>query len=325
MLKAAVIGVGYLGNFHVQKYAAIEGVQLVGVVDSDPDRASQIAAAVGAPAYTDHRQILDQADLVSIVVPPDGHYPIARDCLEAGLHVLVEKPMTRTVEEAEHLIQLARQHRRVLQVGHLERFNPGILALRDELLDPMFIESHRIAQFQPRGTDVSVVLDLMIHDIDIILSIVKSDIIAIRPMGLPVLTENVDIANARIEFANGCIASVTASRVSRVSMRKVRVFQPDAYISIDYTENNILICRRVADPSAPSGRYRITEEGRQFQKADTLMMEIRAFIDAIRNGVPPVVSGEDGKRALEVALQISHVLAEPGLGQGFGVWEETVA
>jgi predicted dehydrogenase len=198
--------------------------------------------------------------------------------------------MTETVPQAERLIALARERGRVLQVGHLERFNPAVMALRGILTEPRFIESHRIAPFQPRGTEVSVVMDLMIHDIDIILSLVESPIAEIRPGGVSVLSDEIDIAQARLEFSNGCVANVTASRVGREPMRKIRIFQPDAYISIDYL--------------AEAERYRIVEEQKRFEKADALMLEVRAFADAVHNGTPPVVSGEDGKRALEVALAI---------------------
>ncbi|MGH8472728.1 MAG: Gfo/Idh/MocA family protein, partial [Gammaproteobacteria bacterium] len=213
-LRAAVIGAGYLGRFHAQKYAALPDVDLCAVVDLIEERALEVAAPSQAQALTDYRRILDVVDVASVVVPPESHYAVAKDCLAAGVHVLVEKPMTRTLAEADELIALARRQGLVLQVGHLERFNPALLALRGILHQPMFIESHRIASFQPRGAGVSVVMDLMIHDIDIILNIVASAVAAIRPMGLSVLTAEVDIANARLEFADGCIANVTASRVS---------------------------------------------------------------------------------------------------------------
>ena len=317
-LRAAVIGTGYLGHFHVQKYAALEDVELAAVVDVDANKAQGMAARFHTEGFTDYREILDQVDMVSVVTPPEAHYSVARDCLGAGLHVLVEKPMTETVAQAEHLIALARERGLVLQVGHLERFNPAVLALRGTLTNPLFIESHRIAPFKVRGTEVSVVMDLMIHDIDIILSLVSSPITAIRPVGVPVLSDEIDIAHARLEFANGCIANVTASRVSRSAMRKIRLFQPDAYISIDYTENTIGIYRRQPDEGG-QGRYRIVAEQKSFEKTDALMMEIRAFVDAVRNGMPPVVTGEDGKRALEVALAIvGSIKSKPG----FAHWEE---
>lgn len=311
-LRAAVIGVGYLGNFHAQKYAGLEGVDLVGVVDADPKRAEEIGRQLGAPWFTDYPQVLGKVDMVSIAVPTEYHHEVAKRCLEAGVHVLVEKPITKTVQEAQDLIECARTRGLVLQVGHLERFNPAMLALQDVLTSPIFIESHRMAPFRARGTDVNVVLDLMIHDIDNILQMVPSEITDIRAMGAPVLTDEVDIANARIEFANGCAANVTASRVSREFIRKIRVFQADSYISIDYREHKILICRKTNGADSAEAANIAVEE-RTFGKSDALLCEIQAFVDAVRNGTPPVVSGQDGKRALEVALEISRIARHQGL------------
>ncbi|MFA7095450.1 MAG: Gfo/Idh/MocA family oxidoreductase [Gammaproteobacteria bacterium] len=305
-LRAAVIGVGYLGNFHAQKYAALDGVKLAAVVDSDPTRAETIGRQYDAPWFTDYTQILDKVDLASIAVPTEHHYEVTRRCLDAGIHVLVEKPITSTVDEAQDLIDRARARGLVFQVGHLERFNPAMLALQGVITNPLFIESHRIAPFRPRGTDVNVVLDLMIHDIDNILQMVPSEIADIRAVGAPVLTDHVDIANARIEFANGCVANVTASRVSRDFIRKIRIFQPDSYVSIDYRDHKILICRKAGFQNGATEPNLDIEE-RTFGKADALLCEIQAFINAVRTGTPPVVSGQDGKRALEVALEISRI------------------
>ncbi|OHB25974.1 MAG: UDP-N-acetyl-D-glucosamine dehydrogenase [Desulfuromonadaceae bacterium GWC2_58_13] len=304
-LRAAVIGVGYLGRFHAQKFAALDDVELVGVVDTFADRAAEVAAEVGTQPYADYRELLGRVDLVSIVVPTQYHFQVARDCFEAGCHVLLEKPVTRTVEEADRLIELARQKKCVFQVGHLERFNPAILALQGVIKNPQFIESHRLAPFKPRGTDVNVVLDLMIHDIDIILSIVGHPIKMVNSVGVPVLSGEVDIANARLQFENGCVANVTASRVSREAMRKVRIFQPDAYISIDYQERKISMYRKCEGEAMIPGLPNIVMEEKSFTQSDALMAEIRSFVDVIRNGTQPVVSGEDGRRALEVALQIN--------------------
>lgn len=304
-LRAAVIGVGYLGRFHAQKFAALEDVELAGVVDTSADRAAEVAAEVGCRAYTDYRELLREVDLVSIVVPTQFHFQVARDCFEAGCHVLLEKPVTRTVEEADQLIELASKNRCVFQVGHLERFNPAVLALQGVIKNPQFIESHRLAAFKPRGTDVNVVLDLMIHDIDIILSIVGHPIKTVNSVGVEVLSEEVDIANARLQFENGCVANVTASRVSREGMRKVRIFQPDAYISIDYQDRKISIYRKREGEAMIPGLPNISMEEKSFTQSDALMAEIRSFVDVIKNGTQPVVSGEDGRRALEVALQIN--------------------
>ncbi|MDT8440423.1 MAG: Gfo/Idh/MocA family oxidoreductase [Desulfuromonadales bacterium] len=307
-LRAAVIGVGYLGRFHAQKYAAHPEVDLVGVVDADLARAHEVAAEVGTSAYTDYAELLKAVDLVSIVVPTQQHFAVARDCLLAGCHILVEKPVTVTVAEADELIRLAAQQKRAFQVGHLERFNPAVQALKDVIDNPLFIESHRLAPFKTRGTDVNVVLDLMIHDIDILLSLVPHPIQTINSVGLPVLTAEVDIANARLQFGNGCVANVTASRVSRETMRKVRIFQRDAYISIDYQDRSIAIFRKQAGASMVPGIPDVVVEKRQFAQGDALRDEIDAFVTAVQTGQAPPVSGEDGKRALEVALQITGKL-----------------
>lgn len=307
-LRAAVIGVGYLGRFHAQKYRDHSDVILVGVIDANADRAREVADEVGCPALTDYRQLFGQVDLVSVAVPTQYHYKVAHDCLANGIHVLLEKPITQTVAEADELIQLADQHDLVLQVGHLERFNPAVKALQGVLNNPLFIESHRLAPFKPRGTDVNVVLDLMIHDIDILLSLVDHPITTVNSVGVPVLSGEVDIANARLQFANGCVANVTASRVSRETMRKIRIFQQDAYITIDYQNRAIAIYRREPGVNLIPGLPDIMVEERSFAQSDALRDEIDAFIEAVREGTPPVVSGVDGKRALEVAMQISSRL-----------------
>jgi predicted dehydrogenase len=307
-LRAGVIGVGYLGRFHAQKYASLDDVQLVGVADTSAERAGAVAAEVGTTPFTDYRPLLEQVDLVSVVVPTQFHYQVAKDCLEAGRHILLEKPVTRTVAEAEELIALADSRKLTFQVGHLERFNPAVLALQGVLHNPLFIESHRLSPFKPRGTDVNVVLDLMIHDIDILLSLVSSPIKTVNSVGVPVLSDEVDIANARLQFANGCVANVTASRVSREAMRKIRIFQEDAYISIDYQERKVQILRKTPGVSAIPGLPDISMEERAFPQSDALLEEIRAFTHAVRHGTAPPVTGEDGKRALELALEINKRL-----------------
>jgi predicted dehydrogenase len=303
-LRAAVIGAGYLGNFHAQKYAALEGATLEGVVDVDAQRAAAVAQTVGTRAFSDYRELLGRIDVASIVVPTELHYEVAKACLDAGVHILVEKPVTRTVQEAAELVELAARRARVFQVGHLERFNPAILAVRDQVTRPLFIESDRLAVFKPRGIDVNVVLDVMIHDIDLILSFARSDITSVRASGFPVLTSAVDIANARIEFADGCVADVSASRVSQSSLRKLRIFQPDQYISIDCENFHVRTVRKDGAGIGPDGMPRIVSAERQFEKADPLLAEIRSFLEAARTGQPPPVSGEDGQRALEVALEV---------------------
>lgn len=307
-LRAGVVGVGYLGRFHAQKYAALENVDLIGVADVSRERADEVAAEVGTVSYTDYRELLRQVDLVSIVVPTQYHFPVAKECLEAGCHILLEKPVTQTVEEADALIRLAADRKLVFQVGHLERFNPAIMALKGVLKGPLFIESHRLAPFKPRGTDVNVVLDLMIHDIDIILNMVPSSVKLVNSVGVPVLSNEVDIANARLQFENGCVANVTASRVSREAMRKIRIFQPDAYISIDYQERKIAIYRKGGEGFPIPGLPNVTMEEKSFDQGDALMTEIKAFVEAVDTGSTPPVTGEDGKRALELALQINQKL-----------------
>jgi predicted dehydrogenase len=303
-LKTAVIGVGYLGQFHAEKYAQLPGSELVAVVDTDGRRADEIAAKLGTKGYGDYREILGSVDAVSIVVPTRYHFAVAREFLERGVHVLLEKPITTTLDEADQLIALAREHRAVLQVGHLERFNPAVMALDGLITKPGFIESVRIAPFKPRGTDVNVVLDLMIHDIDIIQHIVKSPVKQINSIGAPVFTSEEDIANARILFENGCVANVTASRISFKSERRMKIFQPDSYISVDFQNRKLAVFRK-GDGEVSPGVPSIQMDERSFEQADALKSEIEAFLDAIATGKPPVVSGEDGRLALETALLIN--------------------
>lgn len=307
-LKAAVVGVGYLGRFHAQKYAALADVDLAGVYDINVDRAGEIAEEIGCRAFDDLSALLTQVDIVSIVVPTHLHFTVARQALEAGCHILLEKPITQTVEEADELIALAAEKKLVFQVGHLERFNPAVMALKGVLNKPLFIESHRLAPFKTRGTDVNVVLDLMIHDIDIILSMVRSPLKVVNSVGVPVFSEEVDIANARLQFGNGCVANVTASRASRESMRKIRIFQNDAYISIDYEARQISIFRKEGEGMPIPGLPNVTMEARSFEQSDSLMAEVRSFVDSVRKGMAPAVTGEDGRRALELALKISSRL-----------------
>jgi len=305
-LRAAVIGAGYLGKFHAQKYAALPDCTLQAVVDVDSGRARAVADGLSTAACADYREVLNGIDVASIVVPTELHHEVARACLEAGVHILVEKPVTRTVEEAAELVELAEQKGLVFQVGHLERFNPAILAVRDQITKPLFIESDRLSVFKPRGIDVNVVLDLMIHDIDLILSIARSDVAEVRASGFPVLTPVVDIANARIEFADGCVADVSASRVSQSSLRKLRIFQHDMYISIDCENFHVRTVRKEGSGLGPGGMPQIVSQESQFQKADPLMAEIQAFLAAVRDGTEPAVTGQDGKRALQVALDICN-------------------
>jgi predicted dehydrogenase len=311
-IRTAVIGVGYLGRFHAQKYASLPDSTLVAVVDARADARDKVAAEVGCRAVADHRDILGQVDAVSIATTTPAHFPIAQEFLERGVHVLVEKPITETPEQARTLIETAQRHRCILQVGHLERFNSAVLALEGVLGTPRFIESHRLAPFKERGTDVNVVLDLMIHDIDLIQSLVGSPIVSIDAVGTSVFSRELDIANARIRYANGCVANTTASRVSMKMERKLRLFQDDAYVSIDLQQKVLTIVRKPpAGAAATPGQVSIEE--RSFEQGDALKFEIEAFLRSIREGRPPVVSGEDGLRALETAIRITELVQGPGV------------
>jgi len=306
-LKCAVIGVGYLGKFHAEKYAALADCELVAVVDTDRQTAQAVAEKTGSQALTDYRELLGRVDAVSIVVPTSLHHRVARDFLAAGAHVLVEKPITVTVAEADELIRIAEERRRVLIVGHLERFNAALLALDLTEDKPIFIESHRLAPFKPRANDVSVVLDLMIHDIDIILDLVDCEVERIDAKGVPVLTGDVDIANARIAFKNGSVANVTASRVSQKVERKMRMFMPNAYISVDF-QNRVLTRHHKGEGEMFPGIPEILSEESVFEGGDALMEEIRHFVACIREGREPLVSGHAGRRALATATEITRLL-----------------
>ena len=308
-LTTAVIGVGYLGRLHADKYAALENSKLVAVVDLNAEVAKEIGDKHKVQALTDYKTLLGKVDAVSIAAPTTLHHNIARDFLEHGSHVLIEKPIATTVDEADDLIQLARSNDLLIQVGHLERFNAAILALGDTLGRPTFIECHRLAPFSPRANDVNVVLDLMIHDLDIILDIVDSDIKEMRASGAPVLTPSTDIANARLEFENGCVANLTASRVSAKTERKMRIFQDDAYISIDFHNRSLNVCRKGTAETRP-GIPELVSERTCPDRNDALKLEIVAFLDSIQNGTPVIVSGEDGRRALDAAIRISSLLDE---------------
>lgn len=308
-LKTAVIGVGYLGKFHAEKYAALEQSDLIAVVDADAGTAKAIADKFGCQALTDYHELLGKVDAVSIAAPTTLHHQIARDFLEHDTHVLIEKPITVTVDQADDLIELAITNDLMIQVGHLERFNAALMDLSGVLRKPTFIESHRLAPFNPRATDVNVVLDLMIHDIDIILDIVKSDIKEIRASGTPVLTNSTDIANVRLEFENGCVANVTASRVSAKTERKMRIFQDDAYIAVDFHNRTLDIYRKGKKEMHP-GIPEIVSEKSTYENSDALKLEIIAFLDSINHGTPILVSGEDGRRALDAAIRISAMLKD---------------
>jgi predicted dehydrogenase len=299
LLRTAVVGVGYLGRFHAEKYRAIEGVELVGVCDSDAERSRAVAAALGTRSYTEPSALLGQVDAVTIAASTAAHFELAKLFLDNDVHVLVEKPMTRTSAEARVLTELSTKRDLKLQVGHIERFNPALLSAREGLTAVRFIECHRLAPFKGRGADVNVILDLMIHDLDVILSLVASTVASVSAVGIPVLTEDVDIANARIEFANGAIANVTASRASTGAQRRFRVFQPNQYVSIDFGSGEV---RRVSKHGEwRDGETPLREESWSLEKGDALLAETKSFVTAIRENRPCEVSGADAVAALELA------------------------
>lgn len=304
-IRTAVIGAGHLGRFHAEKYARLADAELKAVVDVDLQAARTLAGRCGTQAAADYHEILREVDAVSIVTPAAAHPRIARDCLLAGLDVLVEKPITPTLEQAEELIALAAARGRILQVGHLERFNPLMPALKREVQTPMFIECHRIASFKPRGTDVDVLLDLMIHDVDLALDLVGRDVVRLEAAGAPVMSDLVDIANARLHFDGGCIANITASRVSVKSERKLRVFGRDTYISADLQGGQLAVFRRVADAY---GAPQITRRDERFD-GDPLYQEIESFLRCVRTREAPAVDGAQARRALAVTLDIRASLA----------------
>ena len=307
MIRSAVIGVGYLGKFHAQKYAQLPDSELVAVCDTNLSTAQELAAQLGTQALNNIDALLPQVDALSIVVPTQQHYAIAKKCLLAGKHILLEKPMTTTVAQAQELVEIAHQQNLVFQIGHLERFNPAILALENVLETPMFIESHRVAPFNPRGADVNVILDLMIHDIDIILDIVDADVTHIDAKGVAVLSKDTDIANARLKFANGCVANVTASRAGMKSERKMRIFQHNAYISVDFQNKKLGIHRKGKGEQFP-GIANIDSQEQVFEQGDALNAEIASFLSCIKEGGKPKVSGEAGMRALAAAIEITQLL-----------------
>ena len=306
-IRCAVIGVGYLGRFHAQKYQLIDNVELIGVCDLSVDLCNAVSKELNVPAYFDYRELFGLVDAVSIAATTKAHYAIARECLMQGIHVLVEKPITETVAQAEELIALAAAHHAKLQVGHMERFNSARLALESHLDKPLFIESHRLAPYNPRGADVNVILDLMIHDIDIIQTIVHSPIKHIDAQGAPILSSSIDIANARITFENHCVANVTASRISFKTERKTRIFQANTYISIDYHEKQFAVFEKGEGEMFP-GIPEITRHQSTFEKGDALLEEIKAFIQCIEKDSEPLVTGQEGCAALATAAKITALI-----------------
>ena len=304
-IPVAVIGSGYLGKFHAEKYANHPDADLISVVDTNHDRALELARQTNTEPLINYKDLYAQAHAVSVVVPTPLHHAIAKDLLEHDINVLLEKPMTTTLKEADDLIATAHNKGLILQIGHLERFNPAFRAAEDVIKNPLFIESHRLNSFQERGTEVDVILDIMIHDIDIILNLVNAEVKEIHAVGIPVISSMIDIANARLEFENGCVVNVTASRISDKSMRKIRVFQHDAYISIDFSAQEVSVYRKIED----EGRIPyIASEKPEIEPKDSLEEEISCFLKAVKQKSEPLVSGESGRRALKIALEITKQL-----------------
>jgi len=301
-LNVGVVGVGYLGRFHALIHSRHPGVKLVGVVDTDPEVAQRVADEAGCAAYTDPAELLGKVDAVSVVVPTTAHLPVARLFLDDKVHVLLEKPIAATVEEGREIVAAAERAGVILQIGHLERFNAGVMALAGRIEKPRFIEAHRMSPFVARATDVDVISDLMIHDIDIVLSLVDAEIEHISAAGTAVLTDHIDIANARLEFTNGAVANVIASRVSREKMRRVRVFEHHRYQSLDFIEQRLDVAYPQERPGEPWPE--IVTERTAIEPVKPLDAEIDAFVRSAQTGEPPLVGGPVGLRALEVALQV---------------------
>jgi predicted dehydrogenase len=313
MLKVGVFGVGHLGKFHLNNWKEIEDVKLVGFFDPNNDNAKQVITEYSLKRFSDEEKLIDACDIIDVVVPTDKHFEICMAAIRKGKHVFVEKPLTHTIDEAKQLVNMVKEANIKMQVGHVERFNPAYLAIKDLPLNPMFIEVHRLSQFNPRGTEVSVILDLMIHDIDIVLSLVKSDVKNISASGVAVMTDTPDIANVRIEFNNGCVANLTSSRISMKKMRKTRLFQKDAYIGIDFLEKKTEIIKLKEDTDenvfsfeleTPNGIKTIAVANPEIEPVNAIKLELQSFVNSIVNNTPVAVSEIDGLLALQVAHQI---------------------
>jgi predicted dehydrogenase len=303
-LRVGVIGVGHLGEYHVQKYKAQPNVTLVGIVDTNGARAAEISGRYCTPTFPTHHDLLPLVDAVSLAVPTEKHFDVARDVLSRSVHLLVEKPITYQLEPADTLIRMAQERGLVLQVGLVERFNPAVVRMESLLTKPVFIESHRMNVFTVRGTDVDVVLDLMIHDLDIILHVIPSEVKELHAVGMSVLTDKTDIANARLIFENGAVANLTASRVSDTPLRKIRIFQPDAYLSVNCLKREITVTKLDGLMRDPHDFPQVTSNKTHFEGTDPLGDQIASFVKSVLNGSHPIVSGHDGRRALRYALAI---------------------
>jgi predicted dehydrogenase len=302
-IKIGVVGIGHLGNYHLQKYSKLSDCKIVGVVDIIDERTRKAAETYNCMALSDHRKLIGLVDAVSIAVPTVSHHRIAKDFLEAGVDVLLEKPIAATIEEADELVAIAEAKGLIFQIGFLERFNPAIVALKSVMGKPLFIETHRLHPFFERGTDVDVILDLMIHDLDIILHFVKSPVHTVEAVGISVLSDKVDIANARITFFSGCVANITASRITGKTMQKIRFFGLEGYHAVDYEKRELV---SLSKRNVAGGKIEISGNPTEVKKFDPLEEEIRSFLDAVISRNPPPVSGKEGRDALELALLIAE-------------------
>ncbi|HZF37655.1 MAG TPA: Gfo/Idh/MocA family oxidoreductase, partial [Blastocatellia bacterium] len=302
-IKTAVIGVGHLGQAHARVHASLEQVELVAVCDVNETRGREIAERHATRFISDYRELLDKVEAVSVATPTVNHCEISLAFLEAGVHVLVEKPIARSLDEADEMIRAAESKNLVLQTGHIERFNPAFAALRRRIERPRFFEAHRMGVFTPRSLDIDVVMDLMVHELDIIASLVESEVVKIEAVGIPILTSKIDLANARLEFAGGCVANITASRVAGEQLRKLRVFQPNEYYSLDYAEQQVAALKLIP-PKAAGALPVITAESLQIEKREPLLAEIESFITAVQSRTAPEVGGADGRRALALAIEV---------------------
>lgn len=315
MLKAGVLGAGHLGKIHLRLLQQSSKYELIGFYDPNPEQAEKVSKEFGYTSFSSIQALIDAVDVVDIVTPTLSHYDCAKAAIASGKHVFLEKPISNTIEEAREIIALAKAKGVKGQVGHVERFNPAFIAVKNQIHHPMFIETHRLAEFNPRGTDVPVVLDLMIHDIDAILSVVKSEVKSIHASGVSVISDSPDIANARIEFENGCVANITSSRISLKNMRKSRFFQKDAYISVDYLDKVCEVVKMKDAPEQPGDFDMILQNAEGVKKQiyfdnppvhpnNAILDELETFADAINNNTTPIVTLEDGTKALEIAYKI---------------------
>ena len=314
-LRTAVIGVGHLGREHARIYASLEDSNLVAVCDNNETNGRAIAEKYGVRYIKDYRELLGEVEAVSVATPTVNHHEITCACLEAGIHVLVEKPISRTLEEADEMIRIADSKGVVFQVGHIERFNPAFRAMQQHINKPRFFEAHRMGIFTMRSLDIDVVMDLMVHELDIISSLVRSEVVKVEGVGIPILTPKIDLANARLEFADGCIANITASRVSGERLRKLRIFQPNEYYSIDFAEQQVMQCKLVP-PAVPGTLPEIIAGGIEIPKREPLLSEIESFLGSVRSKTPPLVSGAEGRRALALAIEVLIKIREHSVRAG---------